>query len=212
MTKIKNIAALFLALYCALSYAADPAGQPTVPDYTVNKDYRVIESPQDSTSVKEISEFFSFWCSHCKTFNPQMQDIAAKLDGTVAVKLYPVNFGDEMTRMAQTGYFYADKYHKGQQYLDIMFSIIHDARVDIKKPEQIASVINLIELDEKDFLRHCRDAEFTEKSALVEQLIARYDINAVPELVVNSKYIPQLFNHESVEDKANLLRYLSALP
>lgn len=212
MLKLKLCAVLIAALNCGLSAAAAEPAAAIQPAYTQGNDYRQLAPERQKTAVNEVSEFFSFWCYHCKAFNAQMRDIAAELDGTVPVKLYPVDFGDAGSHAAQIGYFYALKHGKGQKYLDVMFALIHEGRVDIKNPEQIASVINLIDLDGMDFLKHRNDAEFTTESAKVEDLLTRYDINAVPELVVNGKYIPQIFKYESTEDKVGLLRYLSTMP
>lgn len=212
MIKHKITAALVFALCTAGSsvHASDAAETSSVPAFNVNEDYREITA--EPAVAKEISEFFSFWCFHCKDFNGRMLDIKKALSGEMPVKLYPVSFGDEASRWAQLGFFYAQKHQSEVPYLNLMFSLIHEQRVDIKDKEKVAAVINLIGLDDNDFLQHAEDPEYTEQSAAVDRMITHYEINAVPELVVNGKYIPAIYKFNTVEEQTELLRYIANLP
>ena len=87
MSKLKLCAVLIAALNCGLSAAAAEPAAVIQPAYTQGNDYRQLAPERQKTAVNEVSEFFSFWCYHCKAFNAQMRDIAAELDGTVPVKL-----------------------------------------------------------------------------------------------------------------------------
>lgn len=180
---MKKIFTLFTALLLSFSVQAErfPEGEY----------YKVLDLPQSETPT--ITEFFSFYCPHCNTFEPIIKDLKAHTEGRATFKKNPVSFmgGPEAGKAMSKAYATMVSLDVEEKLTPIMFDRIHNKRQPPKDVEDIKQLFVDNGVDAADF-----DSAFN--SFAMDSMVRRYDqafkdsgLTGVPAVVVNGKYLVQ---------------------
>ena len=180
-------------------------------DYKEGQDYEIRAT--NKTVEPEIREFFSFFCSHCFAMEKPFSQMAEFFKGKANFIVNPVGLiGGDVGVESQKAYAVAINLEIENELKEELFNRIH-VKQDI--PEDHDYFVELFESLGVPSEKY----EQIYNSFVTQAKVAEYDrhtkemkIDAVPEIVVNGKYLVQTDNLESIEDYEALVAYLLTLP
>ena len=180
-------------------------------DYKEGQDYEIRAT--NKTVEPEIREFFSFFCSHCFAMEKPFSQMAEFFKGKAKFIVNPVGLiGGDVGVESQKAYAVAINLEIENELKEELFNRIH-VKQDI--PEDHDYFVELFESLGVPSEKY----EQIYNSFVTQAKVAEYDrhtkemkIDAVPEIVVNGKYLVKTGNLESIEDYEALVAYLLTLP
>ena len=180
-------------------------------DYKEGLDYEIRAT--NKTVEPEIREFFSFFCSHCFAMEKPFSQMAEFFKGKAKFIVNPVGLiGGDVGVESQKAYAVAINLEIENELKEELFNRIH-VKQDI--PEDHDYFVELFESLGVPSEKY----EQIYNSFVTQAKVAEYDrhtkemkIDAVPEIVVNGKYLVKTDNLESIEDYEALVAYLLTLP
>ena len=180
-------------------------------DYKEGQDYEIRAT--NKTVEPEIREFFSFFCSHCFAMEKPFSQMAEFFKGKAKFIVNPVGLiGGDVGVESQKAYAVAINLEIENELKEELFNRIH-VKQDI--PEDHDYFVELFESLGVPSEKY----EQLYNSFVTQAKVAEYDrhtkemkIDAVPEIVVNGKYLVKTDNLESIEDYEALVAYLLTLP
>lgn len=178
--------------------------------FTEGDYYEVLSSPKSSTPL--VSEYFSFFCPHCFTFEPLIKELKKTLPENTQLQKNQVSFmGGAMGPSLSKAYATMIALGIEDKMAPIMFKRI---QVENNPPRNDADIRQLfIEqgVSAKDF-----DATFN--GFAVDSMARRFDkgfndagLRGVPAVVVNNKYLVKMDKIESQKQYFELVNYLLKL-
>ena len=180
-------------------------------DYKEGQDYEIRAT--NKTVEPEIREFFSFFCSHCFAMEKPFSQMAEFFKGKAKFIVNPVGLiGGDVGVESQKAYAVAINLEIENELKEELFNRIH-VKQDI--PEDHDYFVELFESLGVPSEKY----EQIYNSFVTQAKVAEYDrhtkemkIDAVPEIVVNGKYLVMTDYLESIEDYEALVAYLLTLP
>ena len=180
-------------------------------DYKEGQDYEIRAT--NKTVEPEIREVFSFFCSHCFAMEKPFSQMAEFFKGKAKFIVNPVGLiGGDVGVESQKAYAVAINLEIENELKEELFNRIH-VKQDI--PEDHDYFVELFESLGVPSEKY----EQIYNSFVTQAKVAEYDrhtkemkIDAVPEIVVNGKYLVKTDNLESIEDYEALVAYLLTLP
>ncbi len=180
-------------------------------DYKEGQDYEIRAT--NKTVEPEIREFFSFFCSHCFAMEKPFSQMAEFFKNKAKFVVNPVGLiGGDVGVESQKAYAVAINLEIENELKEELFNRIH-VKQDI--PEDHDYFVELFESLGVPSEKY----EQIYNSFVTQAKVAEYDrhtkemkIDAVPEIVVNGKYLVKTDNLESIEDYEALVAYLLTLP
>ena len=170
-------------------------------DYKEGLDYEIRAT--NKTVEPEIREFFSFFCSHCFAMEKPFSQMAEFFKGKAKFIVNPVGLiGGDVGVESQKAYAVA-----------INLEIEDELKEDIPEDhDYFAELFESLGVPSEKY-------EQIYNSFVTQAKVAEYDrhtkemkIDAVPEIVVNGKYLVKTDNLESIEDYESIVSYLLTLP
>jgi thiol:disulfide interchange protein DsbA len=168
--------------------AATVAASPAAP--VSGTDYRTLDKPQQTDSGKkvEVTEFFWYDCPHCNAFDPSLEAWVKKQGDKINFKRVPVAFRD--TFIPQQKLYYAlEAMGKVNELHTKIFRAIHADRQQLDTDAQIAAYIAKQGIDPKKFADAYNSFGVQTKVQRATQLQAAYQVDGVPMLAVDGKYL-----------------------
>lgn len=178
-----TIAGLSLA-GSTLSLPALAQGKPVE-----GKDYVRLAQPQPVPPGKiEVIEFFWYGCPHCNSFEPLIEAWVKKLPDDVVFRRVPVAWRDEPFVVHQKIYYALE----GLDAIDTMhrkvFYALHNDRLRLDKPADIAAFMGKNGLDEKKFSEMFNSFSVQTKATQARKLAEAYRIDGVPAMGIHGRY------------------------
>ncbi|ELM3615657.1 thiol:disulfide interchange protein DsbA/DsbL [Aeromonas sobria] len=176
------------------------------PEFKEGVNYDVVK--QTASAKPEVMEFFSYFCPHCATFEPIVEQLQAGLPKGVPLKKNPVNFmGGEMGPEMQRAYAVATLLNAESKVTPAIFSKMQQrqyptSRDDVKK----IFVDNGVPAEEFDGA-----VDSFAVSGMVSQFdrnMQSYNIRGVPAFLVNGKYMVKIESITSQEQFNKLVQFL----
>jgi thiol:disulfide interchange protein DsbA len=180
-------------------------------DYKEGLDYEIRAT--NKTVEPEIREFFSFFCSHCFAMEKPFSQMAEFFKGKAKFIVNPVGLiGGDVGVESQKAYAVAINLEIEDELKEELFNRIH-VRQDIPEDhDYFAELFESLGVPSEKY-------EQIYNSFVTQAKVAEYDrhtkemkIDAVPEIVVNGKYLVKTDNLESIEDYESIVSYLLTLP
>ena len=145
------------------------------------------EKQQESKSII-IYEFFWYGCPHCYNLEPTMERIEADLDKDTKIVKLPVALRDSWIPHAKL--FYAlQQMGKIDEVHNLIFEEIHLEDNRLNTEQQMVDFLGKHGIDTNKFIEKynsfCTEARIKKASNLAK----KYQINSVPTIIVNGKYL-----------------------
>lgn len=192
----------------ALFIAVVGCSEQNIPQEGVK--YTVVKTPTpDAASVVEV---FSLGCGHCRNMEKMLPDIQ-KLAG-VNIEQVHVTF-NQGAQVAAYMYYTAFIQTDGKPSPELkedLFRFIQEDSTALSEDERqtaLNAIFNKYKLQSPFQLSESQREEVYQHLTQANQLEANAGITSVPTFLVKGKYLVQNSEHESLEDLANTIRYLS---
>jgi protein dithiol oxidoreductase (disulfide-forming) len=157
---------------------------------SANGEYSTLAIPQSAEQggKVEVLEFFGYFCSHCKAFEPALSEWAKKNAGKVVLKRVPVAFRDNM--VAQQRLYYAlEAMGKLDSVHEKIFDEIQIEKRALTKDEEIFEFIARNGIDKTKFKELYESFTIQAQAKNAANLQAAYKIDSVPTLAIDGRYI-----------------------
>lgn len=200
---LKKLIALVL-LVPSLVFAAD---------FVEGKDYQVVANASiERNKTPVVTEFFSYGCPWCYRIESSFNQWSVNLNKNASIDKVPVVFKPDWDLYAKA-YYTAKTLALSDKLSPILFKAIQDEKKPLNSKQ---GMINF-------FVAHGVDREIAksafENSPTIDmrvkngmELMAHYQINAVPAFVVNNKYKTDLQMAGSPERLFEIMDYLLRKP
>ncbi|PSJ37867.1 thiol:disulfide interchange protein [Zobellella taiwanensis] len=196
---MKKLVFAFLTLLLAPLVNAAPEFKKGV-EYTVVK-----ETP---SSQPEVTEFFSYVCPHCYSFQPLMEKLAERLP-EVEINKVPVPFlGREMGPVLQRAYGAAVLLEVEDKLTPAIFDQIHRQKKMPRSMDDIKAVFvdNGVEAGEFDGV--INSFALNGMVAQYDKLTENFNVRGTPTLIVKGKYELNMGEIGSEERFYRVVEYL----
>lgn len=180
-------------------------------DYKEGLDYEIRAT--NKTVEPEIREFFSFFCSHCFAMEKPFSQMTEFFKGKAKFIVNPVGLiGGDVGVESQKAYAVAINLEIEDELKEELFNRIHVKQDIPEDHDYFAELFESLGVPSEKY-------EQIYNSFVTQAKVAEYDrhtkemkIDAVPEIVVNGKYLVKTDNLESIEDYESIVSYLLTLP
>lgn len=180
-------------------------------DYKEGLDYEIRAT--NKTVEPEIREFFSFFCSHCFAMEKPFSQMAEFFKCKAKFIVNPVGLiGGDVGVESQKAYAVAINLEIEDELKEELFNRIHVKQDIPEDHDYFAELFESLGVPSEKY-------EQIYNSFVTQAKVAEYDrhtkemkIDAVPEIVVNGKYLVKTDNLESIEDYESIVSYLLTLP
>ena len=176
MLKIKY---LFLAIFLIIITSPNVFAQKYVQIST--------EKQQESKSII-VYEFFWYGCPHCYNLEPTMERIEADLDKDTKIVKLPVALRDSWIPHAKL--FYAlQQMGKIDEVHNLIFEEIHLEDNRLNTEQQMIDFLGKHGIDTNKFMEKYNSFGTEARIKKASNLAKKYQINSVPTIIVNGKYL-----------------------
>ena len=176
MFKIKY---LFLATFIILITSPNVFAQKYVQIST--------EKQQESKSII-IYEFFWYGCPHCYNLEPTMERIEADLDKDTKIVKLPVALRDSWIPHAKL-YYALQQMGKIDEVHNLIFEEIHLEDNRLNTEQQMVDFLGKHGIDTNKFMEKYNSFGTEARVKKASNLAKKYQINSVPTIIVNGKYL-----------------------
>ena len=192
-------AVLALAVAAGAAVAAPQAG----------RDYKVLGTPQpvESGAKIEVLEFFWYGCPHCHDLEPFIQKWTAKLPADVAFRRMPAIPTERWAPNART-FFPLEALGELARLHQEVFDAVHIERVNFNDEKIQLEWMAKKGIDRKKFADAWSSFSVQSKVKRAAQVTQAFEVNAVPSVVVDGKYLSTVSMVGSPEE---LMKTLDAL-
>ncbi|WP_114767252.1 thiol:disulfide interchange protein DsbA/DsbL [Vibrio rhodolitus] len=199
---MKKLFALFTTLILSFSVQAAK--------FTEGEYYKVLDLEPAKKPV--VTEFFSFYCPHCNTFDPIIRQLKAQLPEGVKLQKNHVSFmGGAMGLPMSKAFATMIVLKVEEKMAPIMFNRIHNMRKAPKNEAEIRQIFLDEGIEAKKF-----DAAYN--GFAVDSMVRRMDkqfndsgLAGVPAVIVNNKYLVEAGSITSIDEYFALVNYLLTL-
>ncbi|MCC4819456.1 thiol:disulfide interchange protein [Vibrio lentus] len=169
--------------------------------------YKVLDL--EASKKPMVTEFFSFYCPHCNSFEPIIQQLKQQLPADAKLQKNHVSFmGGNMGLPMSKAYATMIALKVEDKMVPVMFNRIHN----MNKPPRDEAELRQIFLDEgidaKKF-----DAAYN--GFAVDSMVRRFDkafkdsgLSGVPAVVVNNRYLVEAQGINSLDEYFELVNFL----
>ncbi|WP_104398572.1 thiol:disulfide interchange protein DsbA/DsbL [Vibrio penaeicida] len=178
--------------------------------FSEGEHYKVLDLPASSSPT--VTEFFSFYCPHCNSFEPVVQQLKKQLpDNAKLVKVHVSFMGGNMGVPMSKAYAAMVALKAEDKMVPVMFNRIHNLQKPPKNEEELRQLFLDEGIDAKAF-----DSAY--KGFAVDSMVRRFDkqfqdsgLRGVPAIVVNNKYLVQAPSIKSMDEYFELVNFLLKL-
>ena len=182
---MKRLASACLTGLVALAFAFSATAQ-----LTEGKEYTRLKNPQPVETGKkiEVIEFFSYGCPHCNDLEPFLDAWMAKLPPDVQFRRVPVMFQQRWEALARV-YYTLDAMGEEQRLSPEVFKAIHVNNVPLYQDKAFFDWAASKGLDRNKVADTYNSFAVSSKFNRAKSLAAAYNIQSVPTIVVDGKFI-----------------------
>lgn len=180
---LKKLAAVVMMTVC-LPVAALAA------NFVEGKDYKVLSAPTPPTApgMIEVREFFWYGCPHCFRLDPFIQNWLKTKPKDVTFIRTPAALNAVWEGNAR-GYYAVDMLGMAEKTHTPLFNTIHEKQVRIFDEDSLANFYKNYGVDPAKFHGLYNSFAVTGKVAQAKALAQKYQIEGVPAVIVNGKYV-----------------------
>lgn len=145
------------------------------------------EKQQESKSII-VYEFFWYGCPHCYNLEPTMERIEADLDKDTKIVKLPVALRDSWIPHAKL-YYALQQMGKIDEVHNLIFEEIHLEDNRLNTEQQMVDFLGKHGIDTNKFMEKYNSFGTEARIKKASNLAKKYQINSVPTIIVNGKYL-----------------------
>jgi len=194
----KVILALSLLLGSQLAMAQQDKYQQGVHYFKMDQ----LPAQTDSETV-EVTEVFSYACSHCNTFEPFMQNWNKSKADNVILHRLPVAFGRKAWELMARGYIAAEMMGIVEKSHVAMMDAIWKQGKQFRSLEELADFYSDFGVERSSYIAHFQSFAADSQLRKSQRDVKLFGITGTPTLVVNRKY--RITSNKNVSDFNTML-------
>ena len=136
----------------------------------------------------EVTELFSYGCSHCNTFEPYMQNWNNSKPEYVKLNRIPVSFGRRAWELMARGYVTAEMMGIAEQSHVPMMDAIWKERKQFRSLDDLADFYSGFGVERDAYIAHFKSFAADSQMRKGQRDVQLFGITGTPTLVVNRKY------------------------
>ena len=156
-----------------------------------------------------VTEFFSFYCPHCHSFEPIIQQLKQQLPEGVKLQKNHVSFmGGKMGKSMSKAYATSIALKIEDKMTPVLFNRIHNMRKAPKDDAELRKIFLDEGVDAKKY-----DAAFN--GFAIDSMVRRFDkgfkdsgLSGVPAILVNNRYLVQAQGIKTTGEYIELVNFL----
>ncbi len=154
------------------------------------RDYTEVVPHQPTTDAKRVvvTEFFSYACPHCFSFNPSLTVWVSKLPKDVLFERVAVAFGRQPWQKPAQIFYALQALGKAEELSPAVFGALHVERADWQTDAQIMDWVAAHGVNRDEFAAAFNSFGMRSFLARGDQLATAHKLRGVPTLVVDGKY------------------------
>jgi thiol:disulfide interchange protein DsbA len=187
---MKNSMKWSIALAALLMFGGTLQAQTDKPvPYQEGLHYFLIDkAPAEASDQMEVTELFSYLCTHCYTFDAYVDGWLKRKPENVTFKRIPVVFGRSSWELYARGYVTAEMMNlPDEAHLALMDRLWKEKKI-IRSMDELADFYTQFGADKEKFLSTSRSFAVDGKLRKDQLLVQTYGIRGTPSMVVNGKY------------------------
>jgi thiol:disulfide interchange protein DsbA len=156
----------------------------------------------------EVVEVFSYACIHCKNFEPLVMAWRAKAPAHVDFQQLPAAFDQTWALLAQA-YFTAEALGVTDKVHGLIFSGIHDQRINLADPVELAKLFNdAAGVPPEEFNKVFNSFGIRSKVQQADARTRAYRVTGTPTLIVDGQFLVDARMAGSPEQMFDVVNYL----
>ncbi|MGO1247472.1 MAG: thiol:disulfide interchange protein DsbA/DsbL [Oceanisphaera sp.] len=178
-------------------------------DFKEGVEYKVVQETASNGPV--VTEFFSYICSHCYSFQPLMNKLELRIPELELNKIPVAFLGRDLGPLLQRAYAAAVLLKVDEQLTPVIFDRIHRQK---KMPQNMADIKALFidnGVSEKEFDGVINSFALNGMIAQYDKKTERFDVHGTPTIVVKDKYELDMSEIGSEERFYQTVEYLLTL-
>ena len=179
----KMIIALSLLLGSQVALAQAEPYQEGVHYFKIDQ----VPANNDSGNV-EVTELFSYACSHCNTFEPYLKSWNQSKPDNVVFDRIGVAFGRKAWEMMARAYIAAEMLGIAEESHEAMMDAIWKQGKQFRSLDDLAEFYSGFGVEKSAFLAHYQSFAADSQLRKSQRDVALFGIKGTPSLVVNRKY------------------------
>jgi len=200
----KLLLAMSLLLFAQMAVAQDEPYKEGVHYYKIN------QAPATTGSGEvEVTEFFSYLCSHCNTFDPYVENWLKTKPENVKFDRIAVAFGRKAWEMLARGYITAEMLGIANQSHVPMMDAIWKDREQFRSVDQLADFYSGFGVDKATFIANFQSFAADSQLRKSQHDVQAFGIAGTPSMVVNRKY--RVAGNKDVKDFDAMLKVVDFL-
>ena len=192
---------LLSILFPALLYASESK-------FPEGKYYSVVKTIQQ-TKKPTVTEFFSYYCSHCFKFENYfnyLKTVTPK--NTQFKKIYFVGIGGDKTDLLQKSYLSSVLLGVSDKVSARLFNLVQTQRKPPRNQSEMIKVFENIGISKENFLQAYNSFSVETIAHQDDKIIEKSKVNAVPKLLINNKYLINTKFIKTKKQYTELINYL----
>lgn len=168
--------------------------------FVAGKDYSVLARPGkvDKPGMIEVREFFWYGCPHCYTLEPYVASWLAKKPANVNFVRTPAAMNPVWEQNAR-GYYAVELMGLTNKVHKPLFDAINQKNQRLFDQKSLANFYQGYGVDSNKFNAMFNSFAVSGKIAQSKQLAQAYQLDGVPALVVNGKYVVKGENQKTIQ-------------
>ena len=146
-----------------------------------------VPATNDSGNI-EVTELFSYACSHCNTFEPYLRSWNQSKPDNVVFQRIGVAFGRKAWEMMARAYIAAEMLGIAEESHEAMMDAIWKQGKQFRNLDDLAEFYSGFGVEKAAFLAHYQSFAADSQLRKSQRDIALFGIKGTPSLVVNRKY------------------------
>ena len=151
--------------------------------------FKIAQVPAKTGSdIVEVTEIFSYACSHCNTIDPYIQAWSKTKPDNVKLNRIPVVFGRKAWELMARGYIAAEMMGIVEESHIAMMDAIWKQGKQFRSKEELANFYAGFGVEKSAFLAHFDSFALDSQLRKSQRDVQLFGINGTPSLVVARKY------------------------
>lgn len=151
--------------------------------------FKIIQAAGAAASdTVEVTELFSYSCSHCNTFEPYMQSWKKNKPEYIKLNRLPVAFGRAAWELMARGYMAAEMMGIAEQSHVAMMDAIWKERKQFRSVDDLADFYSGFNVEKEAYVAHFKSFAADSQMRKGQRDVQLFGIKGTPTLVVNRKY------------------------
>ena len=177
-------------------------------EFVAGKNYLVLDKPVETETGDqiEVRELFWYFCPHCFSVHPKLEEWSEKMDSSAQLVLQPAVFPG--WEFGSTFYYVLEELGELERLHSSLFNAIHVQKLNLKTQQDFVTWLSLNGVDEDKANKVFKSFPVKVAVNKAKANTYKYRITGVPVFIVNGKYTVNATSAGSEEKIFEVIDYL----